>query len=186
MNSLLPPNALDTERALDLATARIGDVPTPIRELWNADTCPADKLAWLAWAFGVDEWSDGWSNEAKRTTIRESVAVQRIKGSVASVRRVLANAGYGTAVLLEGLYQNFFDGTHTYNGFITYGETSQWATYRAVLDRPISNAQAIQVRRLMETTAPARCHLVEFVFTEAANLYDGTINFDGAYNYGTA
>lgn len=184
--TLLPPNATAQERALDLSTSRLGDVDVPLREIWNADTCPADKLAYLAWAFSVDEWDEAWPIEFKRSTIRDAVDVQAKKGSVWSVRRVLANAGYGSVTLVEGLYGHLHDGSITYNGFATYGDPTEWARYRAVLSRPISNAQAIQVRRLLEITAPARCDLIEFVFTQANNLYNGAITYNGAYNHGTA
>lgn len=184
--SLLPSSATPQERALDLATSRVGDVPAPIREIWNADTCPADKLVFLAWAFSVDEWDEAWSDEAKRATIRDAVEVQARKGSVWSIRRVLANAGYGTAQLIEGLYGHTHDGSSTHNGLITYGDPTEWAKYRAILDRPISNKQAPQVRRMLEVTAPARCRLEELIYTAANNIYDGTITYDGLYNHGTA
>lgn len=185
--SLLPPNVTDQERALALATGeRITGIPVPIRELWSPNDCPPESLAWLAWAFGVDEWDQDWPDEFKRATIRDAVLVQKRKGSVWSVRQVLANAGYGAAVLIEGLFGRRYDGSADYNGFDTYGQPEQWATYRAVLERPISNKQASQVRRLLETTAPARCLLLEFVFVEASNLYNGAIYYDGAYNHGTA
>lgn len=185
--SLLPPNATDQERAIALATGeRITAVPVPVRDLWNPATCPADKLAWLAWAFGVDEWDQSWPDEFKRASIRDAVLIQQRKGSVWSVRRILANAGYGNVVFVEGLYLRLYDGSGVYNGFDYYGKSDRWATYRAVLERPISNAQASQVRRLLETTAPARCQLLEFDFVEAANIYDGAIRYDGAFNYGTA
>lgn len=188
MNSatLLPPNASTQERALEGATARVGAVPAPIRELWNPDTCPTDLLTYLAWAFGVDEWDAGWSEEAKRNTIRDSVLVQSRKGSVWSVRRVLANAGYGTVVLVEGLNVILRNGSITRNGFNNHGNPTNWATYRAVLDRPISNVQAAQVRRILNVTAPARCKLLEFVFTQANNLHNGAITRNGAFNRGTA
>ena len=51
MNSLLPRNATGAERAIEGATARVGAVPTPFRDLWNPDTCPAALLPWLAWAY---------------------------------------------------------------------------------------------------------------------------------------
>ena len=183
---LLPPNATAQERALSMAAGRLSAVPVPIRDLWNPDTCPPGLLAWLAWAFGVDEWSSDWSEESKRATIRDAVAVQSRKGTVWSIRRVLANAGYGTATLYEGLSNNTYNGASTYNGLITYGDPSEWASYRAFLDRPMSNAQAAQVRRLLLTTAPARCQLVELDYTEVTNTYNGAIRYDGAYNHGTA
>lgn len=184
--SLLPPNATEQERALALAIARVSDVPVVARKLWSADDCPADKLAWLAWAFGVDEWDDGWPEESKRQTIRQALEVQKRKGTIWSIRRVLANAGYGEAQLIEGLYGRTYDGSARFNGLDKYGDTSQWATYRAILERPMTNQQAAQVRRLLETTAPARCHLVELNYIAVQNTYNGAIRYDGTYNYGTA
>ena len=184
--TLLPPNATAQEYALESATARIDEVPIPIRDEWNPDTCPAGLLPWLAWAFGVDEWDSGWSEDAKRTTIRDAVMIQRRKGSVWSIKQAVANAGYGDAQLLEGNSNNFHNGARVHNGTITYGDPSEWARYRFVLARPISNDQAAQIRRMLESIAPARCHLIELIFTQAANLYDGKITYSGAYNHGVA
>lgn len=169
-----------------LATARVGTVPVAITSLWNADSCPSDMLAFLAWAFSVDEWDEGWPDEFKRQTIREAMSVQSRKGTVWSVKRVLANAGLGTVTLVEGLISILRDGSQTRNGFVTHGDPTQWATYRAVLDRPVSNAQAAQVRRILQATAPARCKLLEFVFTQANNLHNGAITRNGTFNRGTA
>lgn len=185
-DTLLPPNATTQERALDSATARIGEVPAPLRDVWNPDTCPASMLPWLAWAFGVDEWDAGWPEEAKRNTIRDAVMIQRRKGSVWSIKRAIANAGYGDSMLIEGNSNNFHNGAFTHNGLKTYGDPTEWARYRFILTRPISNAQAAQVRRILDTVAPARCHLIEMIFTEASNLYDGAISYNGAFNHGVA
>lgn len=184
--SLLPPNATAQERALALTTARGGAVPVPIRELWDPDTCPADKLAFLAWAFGVDEWDPAWSDEAKRATIRDAVLVQSRKGSVWSIRRVLQNAGYGDAEIIEGVYGRLYDAAISHNGLEPYGDTSQWATYRVILDRTITNQQADQVRRLLDFTAPARCELVALDYIAVANIYNAAITYDGTFNHGTA
>lgn len=186
MSNLLPPNASDQEHAVDDATARIGSIQVLARELWNADDCPSSLLPWLAWAFGCDEWDAGWSDEAKRNTIRESIAVQRKKGSIWSIKRAIQLAGFGDSVLIEGDGDVKYDGSYDHDGLTTYGDATEWAKYRFVLSRPISNQQAEQVRRILDQTAPARCLLVELVFVEAANLYDGTINYDGIYNHGVA
>ncbi len=161
-------------------------MPVPIVETWNPDDCPSGLLPWLAWAFSVDEWDENWSDEAKRNTIRDSVLVHKRKGSIWSIRRVLQNAGYGSATILEGLYGRLYDGSATHNGFITHGDPTEWARYRLQLDRPITNAQAEQVRRILTFTAPARCHLQEFVYTEANNIYNGAITYNGTFNHGTA
>lgn len=61
MISLLPPNATELERALELLIdARIGDISTPLRDLWSAENCPEALLPWLAWALSVDQWSADW------------------------------------------------------------------------------------------------------------------------------
>jgi phage tail P2-like protein len=184
--SLLPSSATAQERALSLAVSRAGDVPAPLRELWNPDTCPADKLAWLAWAFGVDEWSESWPEEAKRASIRDAHLVQRRKGTVWSMRRALRNAGLGSAQLLEGLSSGTYSGAYTYDATVTHGDPSQWAIYRAVLDQPMTNSQAAQVRRILNNTAPARCLLAELDFSAVTNTYDGALTYSGEFNHGTA
>ena len=40
LRDLLPPNATSPERSLALATARLGTSSTPIRSIWNPNTCP--------------------------------------------------------------------------------------------------------------------------------------------------
>lgn len=93
MSNLLPPNATPQEHALDDATARIGAVPTPIRELWNPDTCPADLLPWLAWALSLDSWQPYWPEAVKRQRIRSAVEIARRKGTPWAVKRALALSG---------------------------------------------------------------------------------------------
>lgn len=183
-NTLLPPNATAQELALEGAAAR--SVPTPIRDIWDPDTCPAHLLPWLAWSFGVDEWDPIWSDEAKRNVIRNAVSVQRRKGSVWSIKRVIADAGYGDSELIEGDGTGFYDGERVHDGVLLHGASGQWALYRFRLQRPITNAQAEQVRSILLQTAPARCHLLDLMYTEAANIHDGTISYNGNYNHGSA
>lgn len=186
MPSLLPINATTFEQALEAATARIGDVPIPIRDIWDPDTCPAHMLPWLAWAFGIDEWDSNWSAEAKRETIRTAVLVQRRKGTVWAIKRAISAAGYGESTLFEGAGSHFYDGNNLYEGQIKHGDKTKWPLYSFALKRPISNHESNQVRRILEAVAPARCHLANLNFTEAANLYDGAILYDGSFNHGAA
>lgn len=97
-NSLLPPNATPLERSTAEATARISDVPTPLRDLWNPDTCPAKLLPWLAWSLGVAAWKPYWSEQIKRQRIRQSVEIHRRRGTAQSVRRVVESFGAGVAI----------------------------------------------------------------------------------------
>lgn len=93
MSDLLPPNATPAERALSEAMAQVGDVPVIIKEVWNANTAPANVLPWLAWAFSVDDWDVNWTEQQKRNTIKGAVASQRIKGTIGAVKKQLAALG---------------------------------------------------------------------------------------------
>lgn len=97
--NLLPPNATPTERAMELATARIERVPVPARHMWNPQTCPAQLLPWLAWAFSVDTWDTTWTEQQKRAAIAASYAVHRQKGTIGAVRRALAALGLGLQIV---------------------------------------------------------------------------------------
>jgi phage tail P2-like protein len=184
--TLLPPNATQEERALEQATARLGDMAAPLRETWNPDSCPADLLPWLAWALQVDIWDKDWSDDTQRAVIRGAIEVHRRKGTPWAIKRALLNAGYGDATLSEGDSANTHDGADLHDGSELYVGSLDWAKYRLIMKRPITNAQAAQIRRLLATVAPARCHLVELVFTQIANLYNGAVTHDGAYNHGVA
>lgn len=96
--SLLPPNATPLERRLEQVGAAIGNLPTPIRSMWNADACPADLLPWLAWGFGVDVWDSDWSEEQKRAAIKASLFVKKHKGTIGAVTRALAALGYDVTI----------------------------------------------------------------------------------------
>ncbi|KQN29702.1 phage tail protein I [Sphingomonas sp. Leaf38] len=89
--TLLPPNATALERALEIATSRIGDVPIPLAPLWDPATCPGDILPWLAWSLSVDRWDADWPEARKRAAIAGSIALHRIKGTRASVEAVIAS-----------------------------------------------------------------------------------------------
>jgi phage tail P2-like protein len=96
--TLLPNNATAQETALEQSTARLSDVPVPIGDLWNPQTCPAAVLPWLAWAFSVDAWSPAWSLAQKLGAIAASLEVHRRKGTRGAVNSALAGIGYSATV----------------------------------------------------------------------------------------
>lgn len=98
MSDLLPPNATPQERALSNATARLADVPVTIREVWNPDTCPVHLLPWLAWAFSLDNWNDGWTEAQKRAAIKASYGVHRHKGTAGALKAALDSLGLNLTV----------------------------------------------------------------------------------------
>ncbi|MCK3658545.1 phage tail protein [Pasteurellaceae bacterium Pebbles2] len=185
--SLLPIGSTPLERKLSHTFAVISDIPVPINLLWQAKHCPVELLPWLAWSVSVDEWDEDWAEEDKRNAILDSIHIHKIKGTVSSIRRVLASAGYGDVTILENLSAVFYNEKSNYNGDYVHGSTdTHWATYRVYLQHPISLEQSAQVRRLLANTVPVRCHLIGLHFEQANNLYNHKITYDGEFSYGVA
>ncbi|HEV2681323.1 MAG TPA: phage tail protein I [Rhodanobacter sp.] len=153
--SLLPPNASLAELALEGATARIGDVPTPLRDLWNPQTCPEALLPWLASMLGIDAWKSYWPVEVKRARVAAAIAIQRHKGTVKSVRDVIA--AYGGAVVLQEWWQQQPPGVpHMFAMTLTLsGQDGQQATAQYVDD----------VIADVNRTKPVRSH---YTFTQGS------------------
>lgn len=101
MMELLPPNSTALERAVDaLAALRMGEIDVPLRDLWNAETCPEELLAWLAWGLSIDSWSPDWPLNIRRARVASAIAVQRRKGTAQSVDDVVTSFG-GSMVITE-------------------------------------------------------------------------------------
>lgn len=99
MNSLLPHNATPQEIALELTTARVGAVDVPTKAIWNPDTCPADVLPWLAWAFSVDQWDATWTVAQKRAVVAASINVHKRKGTPGAVKAAVGAIFTGANVV---------------------------------------------------------------------------------------
>lgn len=153
MSSLLPRNSTAGERAIEAAAARVGDVPTPLRDLWNPNTCPAELLPWLAWALSIDAWKSYWPEHVKRARIRTAIEIQRRKGTAQSVRQVVT--AFGGAVQLREWWQLDPPGPpHTFEMVLTLsGEGGDIATAQYVDD----------VIAEVSRTKPVRSH---FTFTQ--------------------
>lgn len=118
--SLLPPNATRLEQALESAAARAADLPVPLRQLWNPDTCPVELLPWLAWSLSLDGWQPYWPERVKRQRIKSAIEIQRRKGTARSVREVVASFGGGLA--LREWWQTQPPGkAHTFDLVLTLG-----------------------------------------------------------------
>lgn len=96
--SLLPPNATKLERALEATTARVGDVPLPLRPLWNPATCPIEILPWLAWSLSIDFWDPEWPEAFKRAQVAGAIAFHRRKGTRGAVREVVETYDVGITI----------------------------------------------------------------------------------------
>ncbi|HEX7856035.1 MAG TPA: phage tail protein I [Sphingobium sp.] len=154
MISLLPPNASPLERAAEKAMARLGDIPTPIEDVWNPDTASARALPFLAFGLSIDNWSPEWSDAIKRERIRRAIEIQRRKGTVASVRAVVASLG--GAIALREWWQTMPHGRpHSFELVLSLAAVSGATPSASYVDSVIE-----EVRR----TKPVRSH---FTFTLA-------------------
>lgn len=158
--SLLPPNATALEHAIEGATARLGDVPTPLRDLWNPDTCPADLLAYLAWALSIDTWSSDWPDAVKRARVRTTLDIQRRKGTAQSVRDVVRAFG-GVVAIREWFEMTPPGAPHTFELSLSLNGVVGPASTADYVDGVIA-----EVTR----TKPVRSH---FIFTQALNATGG-------------
>lgn len=91
---LLPTGSSPLEVAAAEACADIEKMPVPLRQLWNAQTCPVALLPYLAWAWSVDRWDSGWNEATKRSVVAASEYVHRHKGTIGSLRRIVEPLGY--------------------------------------------------------------------------------------------
>lgn len=175
---LLPVSASEAER--DIAQAqgdRIEAIEAPIETLWAQDQIPTAWLPVVAWGLSVDEWDPAWSEGRMRDVIAEAIAVQRRKGSIGSVRRVLGTLGHGDAVITEGVFSwHYGDGSAYGDPGLVYGDGTGWAYYQVDLQQPITPAQGQFMRRLLGLTAPVRCHLYALTYLYAPWVYgDGSV-----------
>ncbi|MCW0920313.1 phage tail protein I [Pseudomonas sp. RG1] len=92
MKSLLPLNSTQLERAMEAAFFEKTIVP--LRDLYNADTCPVHLLPHLAWAWSVDRWDYRWTEATKRAAIKASYYIHKHKGTIGALRRVVEPLGY--------------------------------------------------------------------------------------------
>lgn len=118
--SLLPPNATRVERAIEVLSRALEDIPSPLRDLVNPETCPSRFLPWLAFTLSVDTWNPNWSDRVKRNLIATSMDLHQRKGSAASVRAVVQ--AFGGQIALREWWQMDPPGEpHTFDMVLTVG-----------------------------------------------------------------
>ncbi|MBL5924707.1 phage tail protein I [Enterobacter asburiae] len=97
--SILPPNSLPSERALEQASAEIiRAVPLMIRASRDPQNCPAHLLPWLAWEYGVDTWNTDWSEQEKRNVVARAAYVHRHRGTRGAILRSLEDMPFRTTI----------------------------------------------------------------------------------------
>ncbi|NLI26449.1 MAG: phage tail protein I [Acetobacter sp.] len=103
---ILPDNASPIERAVlcaEIARMALVD-PGSIATIWNGDTCPSALLPWLARSVSVDVWDTSWTEAVRRSAVRNSPLIHRMKGTVWAVQRALSQ--YGISASLTEWWQD--------------------------------------------------------------------------------
>ncbi|ERE07148.1 phage tail protein [Pseudogulbenkiania ferrooxidans] len=133
---------------------------------------------------------DGWelaeTEQAQRAMLQGAIRLHRIKGTPSAIREDFRMLGLGEVVIEEGRAGRRRDGAFRRDGFAVRGQRQDnWAEYRIKCSRQLSIKQAAAARRLLASVAPARCHLVEINFTDAALIRNGYARRDGTYTRGS-
>ncbi|MGZ7456609.1 phage tail protein I [Pseudomonas sp. Ma2-10] len=144
MKSLLPINSTQLERAMEATFYEKTIVP--LRDLYNADTCPVHLLPHLAWAWSVDRWDYRWTEATKRAAIKASYYIHAHKGTIGALRRVVEPLGY----LIEIV--EWFNTVPT-------GVPGTFALKVGVLDTGITEEMYQELERLIDDAKPVTRHL---------------------------
>lgn len=157
MTKLLPVSATAQEQALEQSTARIGQVPNPLANVWNPHTCPLPVLAYLAWALSVDEWDPLWTEAQKRAAVAESVEIHRRKGTFGAVRRAVNALGYEVTINEQtGEPYTFSLQVNLHQQPIDAPDYA--AIEAAALRTKNARSKLLGIQALMDTTATASLH----------------------------
>lgn len=166
MNSLLPLNSTQLERAVEAAFAEKTKIP--LRTLYNPDTCPAQLLPWLAWTWSVDRWDNKWSEAVKRSAIRSAFYVHAHKGTIGALRRVVEPLGYLIDVI-EWWQTN------------PQGVPGTFALKVGVLDTGITEEMYLELERLIDDAKPVSRRLTGLAISleTAGTVFIGASVYEG-------
>ena len=89
------PNATGLEKAAaDVDGERLIDMPAElIIDVWDPYRISRKNLPFLAWAYDVDLWEDGWSEATQREWVARQIEFKTIRGTIESIRMALDFAG---------------------------------------------------------------------------------------------
>jgi phage tail P2-like protein len=166
MKSLLPINSTQLERAMEATFFE--KTIAPLRDLYNADTCPVHLLPHLAWAWSVDRWDYRWTEATKRAAIKASYYIHKHKGTIGALRRVVEPLGY----LIEVMewWQT-----------VPLGVPGTFALKVGVLDTGITEEMYQELERLIDDAKPVSRHLTGLAISleTRGDMYIGVSLYDG-------
>lgn len=166
MKSLLPLNSTQLERAMEAGFFEKTIVP--LRDLYNADTCPVHLLPHLAWAWSVDRWDYQWSEATKRAAIKASYYIHKHKGTIGALRRVVEPLGY--LIEIVEWFQT-----------VPEGVPGTFALKVGVLDTGITEEMYQELERLIDDAKPVTRQLTRLAISleTQGDLNVGVALYDG-------
>ncbi|MEZ1436985.1 phage tail protein [Pseudomonas sp. SAR267] len=188
----LPPVLASDERFALLAALldeTMAEVDLDAMLVYLVDLVKPTLLPVLADQFSMlDEaaWLLAESVDARRNLIKGAAELHRYKGTPWAVREVIRLLGFGEVTIQEGLSGQVRNGSIRRDGSHVHGDPGSWPCYRVFLNRSITNDQAVLVRRLLLSGAPARCRLVSLDYTAVAIRHNGRASRNGQYNRGSS
>jgi P2-related tail formation protein len=158
--------------------------------IWNAPLldpmrCDARFLQALGKFYGIEYWWVDLTEAEQRDFIMRMPLIKKRRGTLWAVRQVI-NVIDVNAQVIEGNFSNLRNGATTRGGLSQHGYLSHWAEFVVIASRAMTNAQATQMRRLIESVAPVRSRLIRIDFRNVANKHDGITLRNGNYNRGGA
>lgn len=191
-NDLLPksisndPKIQAASKALDVLFNQVHQAKNKIPYLDYIDLLDEPFLSNLAVQFSLHHeqvWLLAESLDAKRELIKNAINIHRYKGTPWAIREIIRLLGFGEVKIIEGQKLSYnAEGIH--DGLYVHGAENSWAIYQVILERPITNGQAINLKKAIIQMAPVRSELLSLNYSEVPLRYNSEANYDGNYNHG--
>lgn len=186
---LIPDSIRDTSTlALNELIDRMGTLDLTPLLVYLIDNVAESALLHLINQFhiaGIEGGALAENATNRRTLVKNAIAIHRKKGTPAGIKRAIAAAGFGDVAIVERPGELTRNGSGRRDALYTHGSNpGQWINYHLIMQRPVTNDQAVLIRDLCSEFAPARCKLVHIVYTEAPLRHNGHGRRDGSYNHG--
>ena len=174
--SLLPPNATDFEKDLEvmlreniLPVDENMHIRMPIRDAWNPDRIPEHLIPYLGINLSI-AIDTALPVESQRELLKRSYEIHSYEGTPQALLDVIFALGYDGAVIVEGATDE-------------HGQ-QHWANYAICLNENITIERGQIMIDLVKDLAPVHCKLVGVDVSSANQLWDGSIYFDGTHAFG--
>ncbi|THA21173.1 phage tail protein [Histophilus somni] len=154
-------------------------IMTTLVDLLGDDFIPLLAEKWSV--TGEDGLLIADSQSSKRALIQAAIELHRHKGTPWAIRDVIRKLGLGEIEIDEGLKARQYENTVVQS----ISQQYRWAYYGIRLSQPVTNEQAVNIRKILRQFAPARCQLAVLDYKAAPIRYNNKARYNGQYNHGS-